>query len=174
SDPMSWRLKPVEQAPDQQWHHHLMVPRDLVSLAALQRGTLDDVHARAIVALLVEIDRDEIPRFSGVEIPRDRERLEKDLGHDHRAAEVEHDTTVVDLRERRGEATEVAVARVTDRGAIGLGMLVNDLGAECGVDGRRYPEAKGVEEQRQLRVGELGLCIERAAERLAHTLTVSH
>src|SRR5690348_2836761 len=106
-----------------------MMPCDLVAFTAVEGGALDDVHARAIVALHVEIAGNKVARAAVVEVARDRERLEKDLGHDHGTPEIERDSAVVERGERGGQATEVAVARVTDRGAVRGRMLMDDLRA---------------------------------------------
>src|SRR6476659_9439020 len=95
-----------------------MVPCYFVPLATELSGSLDDVDARAIMALHVEIASGEVCGFAGVEIARDRQCLQEDLGHYHRTPEIQHHSAVVKLRQRRSEATEIAVARVTNRGPI--------------------------------------------------------
>jgi hypothetical protein len=112
-----------------------MVASYLVPFAAPLSWALDHVHARAVVALHVEIAGGESGRLSVVEVSRDRQRLQKYLWHDHRAPEVEDDSTFVQGGEGCGEPTEVAVAGVADRRAICRWMLMNYLGANGCVNG---------------------------------------
>src|SRR5437899_4895160 len=105
-------LQRLNNPPSQQRHHDLMVPRYFVALAAELGGTLHDVHARAIVALHVEIAGRKVGGFAVVQIARDRQRLQKYLGHYHGAAEVENDTAVLERGQRRGETVKIAMTRV--------------------------------------------------------------
>src|SRR6478736_7726102 len=122
-----------------------MVSGDLVALPTVERGALYDVHARTVVALHVKVGRDEVTRAAVVQIARDGEGLEKNLGHDHGAAQVQHDAAVVNVGERRREAAKIAVTRVADRGAVRRRVLVNDLGAQRRVDGRGNSQLHGGE-----------------------------
>ena len=72
-----------------------MVPGDLVAFPAPLSRALDHVHARAVVALHVEIAGGESGRLSVVEVPRDRQRLQEYLRHYHRATEVEDHSALV-------------------------------------------------------------------------------
>jgi hypothetical protein len=56
---------------------------------------LHDVYTRTVVPLHVEIARRESGRLPRVEISRDRQSLEKNFRHYHRAAQVEDDTAIV-------------------------------------------------------------------------------
>src|SRR6185369_16631441 len=91
------RVESIEHGPREQRDQKLVMSCDLITAPTVHGGTLYDVHARPVVALHVEIDRDEVARTSIVQIAGDRERLEKHLRHDHRAAEVEHDAAVVQV-----------------------------------------------------------------------------
>src|SRR6266513_4821967 len=118
-----------------------MVSGYLVTFSASLRRPLHDVHARAVVALHVEVAGCESGRLAVVEVSRDRQRLEKNLRHYHGAAEVENDTPVLQRRKRCGETAEIPVAGVADRGAIGGWMLMNYLGAQRRVHGAGDAEA---------------------------------
>ena len=48
------------------------------------------------MTLHVEIDGDEILRAAGIEVARDRQRLEEHLRHDHGATDIQHDAAVID------------------------------------------------------------------------------
>ena len=111
-----------------------MMPRELVSPPALERRPLDDIHARPVVSLHVEIDRHEVLRLPAVQIPRNGERFEKNFRHDHRAPEIEHDSTITDSDQSAGEASKVSMTRVANRRAVRGGMLMNDLGTESRVN----------------------------------------
>ena len=151
-----------------------MVAGDLVTLPPVEGGPLHDVHARAVVTLHVEVAAREAVRTAiAAEVARDGERLEEDLGHDHRAAEVEHDAAVVEADDRVREPAEVAMAGVADRGTVGGRMLVDDLGAERGVHGDGHAEPMGVEDHRELGVNELPPR-HRDGDRLAHPHLVPH
>jgi hypothetical protein len=65
----------VDHRPRQQWNHDLMVARDLVASPTVQCRPLDDVHARPIVTLHVEVARDEALWPPLVEIAGDGQRL---------------------------------------------------------------------------------------------------
>src|SRR5258708_36864807 len=82
------------------------------------------------MAVHVEIDRSEVLGPARIQGPCDRDGFEEQLGHDHRAAEIEHDAAVVDRYERVGQPAKVAVARVAYGGSVRSGMLMDDLGAE--------------------------------------------
>src|SRR4051812_21622398 len=114
--------------PHEQRDHQLVMPGYFISLATGERGTLDHVHPRAVVALHVEVDRREASRQSAAQVPRDGERLEEHLRHDDRAAEVQHHAAIVDGSERVCEAAEVAMAGITDGRAARGRVLVDDLG----------------------------------------------
>jgi hypothetical protein len=73
-----------------------MVPRYFVPFATELGGALHDVDARPVVALHVEIAGREVGGFAVVQIARDRQRLQKYLGHDHGAAEIENDAAVLE------------------------------------------------------------------------------
>ena len=117
-----------------------MVPGNLVALAAPLGRPLHDVHARTVVALHVEIAGREGRRLSIVQVSRDGERLQKHLGHDDRAAQIEDYASIVESGERRREPPEIAVAGVADCGAVRGGVLVYDLGTEGRVDCARNSE----------------------------------
>ena len=110
-----------------------MVARELDATAAGERRSLDDVDAGTVVPLHVTVASHESRRLAAAQVARDGEGLEEDLGHHHRAAEIQHDPAVVERGERCGEPLEIAVARGAERRAIGRGMLVDDVGAERGV-----------------------------------------
>src|ERR1700694_357650 len=110
---------------------------DLESFSPMERRALYDVHARPVVTLHVEVATDESVRpAASREIARDGERLEKDLGHDDRATEVEDDAAIVQSGDRVRQSPEIAVTRVADRRSIRRRLLMNDLGTEGSVHGR--------------------------------------
>ena len=131
-----------------------MVPGDLIALSAALGRPLHDVHTRTVVALHVEIAGREARRLSLVQIARDRECLEKYLGHDDSAAEVEDHSSVVERGQRCGEAAEIAVARVSDCGAIRCGMLVDDFGPEGRVDSAGNSQSLSRQEHLEIGIGE--------------------
>src|ERR1041385_1908954 len=103
--------------------------RQLNAAAARQRRPLDDVHARAVMALHVAVAGREILRPPRVEIPGHGQRLQKYLRHHDRAAEVQDKAAVIEVRQGAGEALEVAVTRRAEDGTVGRRLLVNDGGA---------------------------------------------
>src|SRR5256885_6311357 len=150
-----------------------MVSSYLVPLSTELSRALDDVHARAVVALHVEVAGSEVGGFSAVEVARDRERLEENLRHDDRAAEVEHDTPVVKARQGRGQSAKVAVAGVTNRSATGRWVLMNDFSPERGVHGAGNSEIGSGKQYGQGWIRQL-LFFERASQRLAHPPGLLH
>jgi hypothetical protein len=95
----------------------------------------------------VQIARREINRLGRIQIPRDRQRLQENLRHDDRAAEVEDDSAIVELGQRRSKTSEIPVARVADCGSVRRGMLMDDLGAECRVNGAGNTESLSREQE---------------------------
>src|SRR5450759_3033516 len=150
-----------------------MVASYLVAFAAPLSWALDHVHARAVVALHVEIAGGESGRLSVVEVPGDGQRLQKYLRHYHGAAEVEDDSPLVQREEGRGEPTEVAVARVAYGRAIRCRMLMNYLGANGSVNGAGETQPVSGEQHRQLAIRQ-GKTGERASESLAHPPAAFH
>src|SRR5439155_25464225 len=116
------------------------------------------------MALHVQIDGDEILRTSVVEVPRDRERLEKHLWHDHRAAEIEHYAAAVERQERGREATKVSVAGISDSSAARRGVLMDYLGADGRVHGCRAADRLRREQDRKLGVRQIISRGERATK----------
>src|SRR6185503_21274320 len=88
----------------------------------------------------------EVLRTSAVQIARDRQRLEKNLGHDDGAAEIEHDAAVVEIGQRARKPLEVAMTRCPERGAVGARMLVDDFGTDRRVYGDRHVELRAREQ----------------------------
>src|ERR1041384_6389799 len=103
--------------------------RELNAATARQRRPLDDVHARAGMALHVAVAGREILRPPRVEIPGYGQRLQKYLRHHDRAAEVQNKTAVIERRQGTGEALEVAVTRRAEDGPVGRRRRGGDVGA---------------------------------------------
>ena len=76
-----------------------MVAGDLVALPAPLGRPLDDVDSRTVVALHVEIAGGEAGWFPVVQVAGDRKRLEKNLRHYHRAAQIQDDAAFVKRRQ---------------------------------------------------------------------------
>src|SRR5215471_1588928 len=96
-------------------------------------GTLDHISARAILLHEVHIRGGEVAGVTP-EVARQVESLEKDLGHDHGGAEIQHDAA----REGtgyRGESMEVIHGRGANRATIGGWMHMRDVRAERDVHG---------------------------------------
>src|SRR6266446_8489144 len=89
-----------------------------------QRRPFHDIHARAIMTLHVAIACSKVLRPPAVEVARNRERLEENLGHHDGAAEIQHHTTIVETRQDGGEPFEIAVAGSADGSAVGGRMLM--------------------------------------------------
>src|SRR2546425_8331878 len=104
-----------------------MMSGELNAPAPRERWPLDDVHARPIVTLHVAVARGEVLRTPAVQIARDRQCLDKHLRHHDRAAEIQDDAAVVEIRQHTGESLEIAMARGADRTAVGGWMLMHDL-----------------------------------------------
>src|SRR5215813_12913021 len=82
--------------------------------------TLDHISARAILLHEVHVGGGEVARVTP-EVARQVESLEKDLGHNHGRAEIQHDAP----REGAGycgETMEVIHGRGANRATIGGGM----------------------------------------------------
>src|SRR5690606_59394 len=85
------------------------------------------------------------------------------LRHDDRGADVQHDPAL-QAREVRRQAPKIGVARLPDRGAVRGRVLVDDLGADRGVDGEVDPGAARGQEERQLGVLQVAPRLERTRE----------
>src|SRR6185312_6174419 len=103
--------------------------------AAALCWSLDDVDVGAVVALHVEIAGGESRRSPAVQVAGDRQRFQEYLRHDDSAPDVQRDTTVIECGEGARESPKIAMAGLTDRRAVGGRVLVDDLGADCGVHG---------------------------------------
>src|SRR5688500_2656555 len=114
-----------------------MVPRYLVALSAPLRRPLNHVHPRPVVALHIQITGGEPRRLTGVQVPRDRQRLQENFRHDDGAAQVEHYASFVKRGKRGGETPEVAVTGLANCGPARRWMLMDDFSADRGVDGAR-------------------------------------
>ncbi len=88
-----------------------MVSGQLDAPAPRQRGSLDHVDSWPVVSLHIAITGGEVLRFPPVQVARDGQRLEKHLGHDDGAAEVQNHAAVIEIGEAAGEPFEVAVTR---------------------------------------------------------------
>src|SRR3989475_3301739 len=135
-----------------------------------ERRTFHHVHPRPVVTLHVAVAGCESGRLAAAQVARDGEGIEERLGHRDRAADMEDDAAVVERGERPGESLEVAVARGAERGAIRRGMLVDDVGAECGVHGDGNSPLGGGEQEGDVAGCELGAAREVVGERFAHAL----
>jgi hypothetical protein len=121
----------------------------------------------------VQIARREIDRLGRVQIPRDRQGFKENLRHDDGAAEVENDAAVMQLRERRGKASEVAVTRVADCSTIRRRMLVDDFGAQCCVDGAGNPEPLSRDQEGHLGMNERSF-EKRSSNCFSHSPAILH
>ena len=95
------RLLPFQlghYSPRQKRNHDLMVPGDLVALTTCIRWADHHVHAWPIVSDHIQVAGGEICRLRRIEIPRNRKRLEKHLGHYHRAPEIQNNSTMIEGR----------------------------------------------------------------------------
>src|ERR1041384_1004111 len=106
---------------------------DVEAFAALRRWATTDVFAGTIVTRHVERGRGEITGRMA-EVARDGKRFEKNLRHDHRRPDVQHDS-VLELRHDRSEPLKIEMGRLAEHRAIGRGMLVDDVRADGDVDG---------------------------------------
>src|SRR5215469_474500 len=96
-------------------------------------GTLDHISARAILLHEVHVGGGEVARVAP-EVASEVESLEKNLGHDHSGAEVQHDPAREGASDR-GETMEVIHGRGAYRPAIGGGVHMRDVRAERDVHG---------------------------------------
>ena len=147
-----------------------MVSREQIARAARARRALDDVDPRPVVPLHVEIGGEEMGGAAAPEIPRDGERLEEDFRQHHRAAEVEHRAALIERRQRARQTAEVAVAGGADGGAVGGGVLVDDLGADGGVHRDRHVVLVGRDQQRDLAAGQGSPGRQGPRQAFAHSL----
>ena len=113
--------------------HDLVVAGERDAAPARRGRPRDDVHARAVVADEVHVDGGETPHWPA-DVPRQVERLHEHLGQDHGRAQVEIDAAV-ETADHAGEQTEVAQAARADGRAVGVGMHVDDVGADRDVHG---------------------------------------
>src|SRR5256885_6440414 len=110
-----------------------MMAGQLNAAPTRQRRALDDIYARPILPLHVAIACREILGTAAIQVARDRERLEKHLGHDDRTPQIQHDAAVVQIGQHSRQALEVAVTGFPDRRAVRRWMLMDDYGADRSV-----------------------------------------
>ena len=114
-------------------------------LDSFRGGSFQHIHARAVLALLIHIDRDQ-PFEIVPEIADHADRLEEHLGQHHGAAQVEPDP-VPHRRNHRTQEPEVNQRRLTERGARDMRVHVNDVGAQCDVNRAGNPGAMRSQDQ---------------------------
>src|SRR5882672_5484159 len=120
--------------------------------------------------LHVAVARGEVLGASTVQIAGDGQRLEEHLRHDHGAAEVQHDTAVIEVRQRARQAFEITMARRADRPPVGGGMLMNDLRADRRVDGDRHAELRAGNQYRHVAPGKILAGPQVLGERLSSAI----
>ena len=103
------------------------------------------------------------------EVAGEGERLQKDLGKDHRRTDVEHHA-VPKRRHEPGQCLEIAEAGGTEGGAVGARMHVVDVRSDGDVHGHGNAEAHRAREHRAVFVGIVAL-EDLAPDRLAHAET---
>jgi hypothetical protein len=95
----------------------------------------DDVDARAILGLLIEIDSDQ-PVERMAEVVGHRHRFDEDFRHDDRAAEIEPHA-IRHTGDDAAQPAEIDKARFPESGPGNVRVHVHDVGAEGDVDGAR-------------------------------------
>src|ERR1700722_19753214 len=109
-----------------------MVSDDVVAMTALMSRATYHILGGSIMADHVEGDGREV--FDLVtEVAGDRERLEKNLGHDDGGSDIQHNAALK-LRDNRGKLLEVDVARFAEHAAVRRRVLMNDVRADGDVD----------------------------------------
>src|SRR3954468_4033493 len=103
-----------------------MMAGQLDATPTRQRWALDDIYARAIVPLHVAIARREILGTGAIQVPCDRQRLEKHLGHDDCAPQMQYHAALVQIGQDSRESLEVTVTGFPDGRAVRGGMLMDD------------------------------------------------
>ena len=98
------------------------------------RGPRPLEHVKKASVLLIEVEvRGGQPVERSGEVPRDRDRLQEDLGHDHGTADVQPDSSR-HSRDERAERAEVGEGRLPERGPIECRTHVDDIGTDGDVD----------------------------------------
>ena len=96
-------------------------------------GRAITLTAGPVVALEVHVDGGEVAHPVS-QVAGQVERLHEHLRQHHRRAQVQVDAAL-EAAHHRGELPEVAHASLADRGAVGVGMHVDDVGADGDVHG---------------------------------------
>src|SRR5690606_36838027 len=123
---------------EEQGKHDLVVAGQTVPLASRLRRSLDDVHPRPVVPHEAHADVDQLVD-AVARVTREVERLDEHLGNDHRGTEVDEHAAVQSATDT-GEQAEVVHAGGTDRGAVGVGMHMDDVGTHGYVGGDGYAQ----------------------------------
>ena len=126
-----------------QQRQHDLVMAD--QLDAFRAGPFQHVDARAVLRLLVEIDRHQAVEIVA-EIVGDGDRLDEDFRHDDGAAEV-HPDAVGHRGDDAAQAAEIDERGFAEGGAGDVRVHVDDVGAEGDVDGAGDAGAIGGEDQ---------------------------
>jgi hypothetical protein len=107
--------------------------------STLQRRARDDVGERAILAVEVHVECEDV-RDRTAHVTSQAERLEKHLGKDHGRAEI-HEGPTFERTDALREDAEVAQARLADGRSVGTRVHVDDVGTERDVHGNRDAES---------------------------------
>src|SRR5215208_2394088 len=95
------------------------------STTADSGGALDNVQPRSIVPLHVEVGCREVRGTAVTQVARYRQCLEKNLRHQYRAAQIQHDSSLVQIRNRACEPAKIPVTGSSNGCAICRRVLVN-------------------------------------------------
>src|SRR5262245_7157966 len=109
------------------------MPDQLDAAAAGGRRAADAVHGRPVVAHEVHVDGGDASH-PPADVAREVERLHEHLGEHDGGPEVQVDAAV-EVGDHAGEKAEVAQAALADGRACGVGMHVDDVGADGDVHG---------------------------------------
>src|ERR1017187_2224386 len=126
---------------------------DVVAVTAFVCRATDDVFIRTIMADHVERDGREVVHLVA-EVAGDRERLEKNLGHDDGRTDIQ-DNATFELGDDGGELLKIKVRRFAEYAAICRRVLMDDVRADGNVDGGGNLADDTLVQDAQLTVAEL-------------------
>src|SRR5690606_18241244 len=123
--------------------HDLVVADDGNGSAAGLGGALHNVDVGAVLVMHIHIDGGESIDWSA-EVAGNTQGFHKHLGHHDSAAQVQHNSPVVDGGQNAGKQTEIAHAAFTIGLAIARRVLVNGIGAKSHMNRKWHTQAVGI------------------------------
>ena len=100
-----------------------MMSDEIITFAAAQSGTMNDVCARTIMNIHIENSRVKIIQRKA-EISDDCDRFQENFRHHHRRTEIQENSALIKFRQIPAKNAKIAQGTIADCGAVCRFMLM--------------------------------------------------